>query len=268
MQDAVAIRGGSGLGDAIYLQSVVRHLVEQGHNIEVCTDWPDVYRQLGGITLSPFRRDRIDLLGHYSMRRGVAGTTQFEDCCIQAGIRERIEFDLQWSRTGRAAERLSGIDRPIIAVQMPRPPFGRHDGFGMEFLPKFERIQAAIDHLRGRACLVQIGSGPSLHEFAGIYIDLRDKTSVCDLFDIATAVDGFLGYCSFIIPLAEALFKPVFCIWSRRGLLSPQRVVRQMTPQKILHRTSSTYVIDDCSDAELFGAVNALYHAVGSPAMV
>ena len=266
----ISIRCGAGLGDAIYLQSVARHLVERGEDVEACSDWPDVFLPLAGkVRVSPFRRKPIGRLAHYSQRRALAGTTQFEDCCIQAGIRDPVDLRLDWQPlNGDLVAQMRAAGRPVVAVQMPRAPFGRSDGFGVEFLPDCRRIQDAIDRLRGRVYLVQIGKGKRQFHFEGIDLDLADRTSVSDVLDVGYAADGFLGYCSFIVPLAESFSKPALLVWSRRGLRSPHEVVRQMTPQKILHRSSSKWVMDDCSDVELSGAVNALCDAIRVPAAV
>lgn len=262
----LAIRGGAGLGDSIYVQSVARYFSEKGHSVEVCSDWPDVFRPLAGVKVSPFRRDRIDHLAHYSRRRAAIGTDQFQDCCIEARIAEPVDFRLDWhpAKTD-LVYRLRSVGRPIIAVQMPRAPFGRKDGFGSEFLPDCRRIQQAIDAIGVRAYFVQIGSGTKLHEFHGIDLDLANRTSVSDVIDVGYAADAFLGFCSFIVPLAESLNKPALLIWSRRGLKSPHEVVRQMTPKKILHSHSSRYVVDDCSEQELIAAADALCEQVRSP---
>lgn len=264
------IRGGSGLGDAIYLQSTARHFVEQGYRPEVCCDWPDVFLPLADwVAVVPFRRDGIDRLAHYSMRRGAIGTSQFEDGCIQAGIKEKVEFRLGWTpRNWDLVQEVEFSGRPVILVQMPRPPFGRTDGFGMEFLPDCRRIQDAIDHIGDRAYFVQVGTGESLFKFSNIDLDLTNQTSVCDLLDIATSASGFLGYCSFIVPLAEAQSKPSMLVWSRRGMGSPHQVVRRMTPQKILHRSSSLWVMDDAPDQELLKTADALCNAIRSKAAV
>jgi hypothetical protein len=90
-----------------------------------------------------------------------------------------------------------------------------------------------------------------LHQFTGIDIDLANKTTVSDLFDVATKAVAFLGYVSFIVPLAESLSKPALLVWSRRGLSAPHQFVRVITPQKVLHKPSSRFVWDDATEQEL-----------------
>lgn len=266
----ISVRGGAGLGDAIYVQGVVRHFVEQGQRIEVCTDWPDVFRPLEGkVRLSPFRRRPVDRVAHYAARRAIRSTTQFVDCCISAGIHERIPLRLDWMPVNVGlVKRLQSQDKPVVIVQMPRAPFGRTDGFGSEFLPDCSVIQRAIDLVKGRAYLVQVGHGQALYRFTGIDLDLTNKTSVSDVIDIGYAAQGSLGYCSFIIPLAECFSKPVQLVWSRRGLNSQHEVIRQMVPEKMLALPTSRAVVDDCSHEQLEEAMDAFCDALRHPATV
>jgi hypothetical protein len=261
----ISIRGGAGIGDALYLQSVARHFVEKGEAIEACCDWPDVFRPLAGkVKVSPFRRKPIDRLAHYSARRAIAGTTQFEDCCIQAGIRDRVDLRLDWQIVNVGlVEMLRATGKPIVVVQLPRAPFGRTDGFGKELLPDCRRIQDAIDRLSGRAFLVQVGKGAPWFQFEGIDLDLVDRTSVAEMIDIGLAADAFLGYVSFIVPLAESFSKPALLVWSRAGLNSRHEVIRTIQPQKILHGPLSRWVMDDCSSEHLRNAVDALCDEIG-----
>jgi hypothetical protein len=257
-----SIRGGMGLGDALYVQSVARHLVKKGISLRVHTAWPDVFRSLyPDAKVAPFCRTGIDILAHYPSRKKISGTTQFEDCCISAGIREPVELRLDWEPTNLSLiYSLQTYGKPIVFVQLPRAPMGRTDGFGKELLPDCRSIQHAIDAIRDRALIVQIGSGKPLHRFSGIDVDLADQTSITDLLDIATVASAFIGYVSFIVPLAESLDKPALLVWSRRGLVFPAPVyVREITPKKILHKPSSRFVMDDAPIEQIQEAANALF---------
>lgn len=255
-----SIRGGMGLGDALYVQAITRHLVLRGESMRVHTAWPDVFKQLGeSVRTASFRRDNIDLLAHYSKRKGRIETTQFKDCCIQAGIREDVELRLDWVPEDLGLlDRLKRIGRPIICISLARSPMGRTDGFGAEVLPDCAAIQTAIDRVKDRALIVQLGSGKSLFRFEGIDVDLSNETTVTQLLDVASIASGFIGYPSFIVPLAESFSKPVLTVFSRRGLESTQIYVRQITPRKVLHRVTSTHVIDDCDRLEIEDAADDL----------
>ncbi len=245
-----SIRGGMGLGDALYLQSLVGHLLEihPRESFEVCTKWLEVFAPLGDrVRLAPFRRERIDLLAHYSRRKGQP-TRQWQDICIEAGAPRDLELRLTWRRTdedlvGRVREQAGG--RPIVLVQLPRAPMGRTDAFGHEILPDCRMIQRQIDALEGRVFLVLVGSGAPLFRFRGIDLDLTERTTVSQLLDLGQACDGMLGYCSFFVPLAEGFAKPALFAWSARGLRAPVVFIRTIRPEKILERASSQWFVDE-----------------------
>lgn len=254
-----SIRCGSGLGDSLYLQAVVRHLVRKGEKIEACSDWPDVFLPLNGkVTVSPFRRQNVDIKAHYVYRKHEPRTDQFEDVCIRAGIREPVDCRLDWKPVNTALVDQIRKLSPVVAVQLPRTPMDRKDGFGLELLPDCNTIQRVIDRIRNHARIVQVGKGAPLHHFTGIDLDLANRTSVAELIDVAWAADAMLGYVSFAVPLAESLNKPALFVWSRKGTQSQHDFIKQVTPRKILHRESSLSVFDDCSEQELSGAADAL----------
>lgn len=244
-----SIRAGMGLGDSLYLQGVVRNLVAKGERLEVCSQWPDVFRNHGDkVRVVPFRRNNVSICAHYSMRKGRAETNQWQDCCIQAGIPMNSPFRLDWMPV-REME-----SKPFICVSLPRAPMDRKDGVGMSLLPDFQTMQAAIDRLRERYRIVQIGAGRSLHTFRGIDEDLSNKTSVGELIDVAAHASGFLGYCSFIVPLAESLGKKALIVWARRGLSDRHLYVRQIAPKKILSQPTSSWIMDDATEEQLNAA--------------
>jgi hypothetical protein len=250
------MRGGMGLGDAVYVAAVARHLAARGERTAVATAWPDVFRRLP-VDVVPFRKDRIDILAHYA-RRKHSRRTQFEDVCDEAGV-QGVDLRLDWQCTDAslvARLKREACDRPIALVQLPRAPMGRKDGFGAELLPDCKRIQTAIDMLQGRAMVVQVGAGEALYRFRRIDVDLANETSVCQLLDVAQACDGVLGYVSFILPIAEAFGKRGLMVWSRRGLRASHAYVRQITPQKIIHRKDLISWVFDGQDDDIEGATD------------
>lgn len=258
------IRGGMGLGDALYVQAVARHLVAKGQRLQVATAWPDVFRFIDVQTV-PFRRSDIDILAHYSRRKNHR-TGQFEDVCIQAGIDGPVELRVDWQTADSdLVRRLRADGRPIVCVQLPRSPMGRSDGFGSELLPDCKVIQRAIDFLGGRALVVQIGAGQALFRFKGIDVDLSNETTVSELLDVASIADGFLGYVSFLVPLAESFSKPALLVWSKRGLKSPTGYIRQITPQKVLHRSTSMHVVDDWRPDDVRAVEERFWNAIRRP---
>lgn len=242
-----SIRAGKGLGDSLYLQAVARHMVNRGERLKVCSGWPDVFRPLGdSVRVIPFSR-QADICAHYTLRKWRTDSDQFQDCCIQAGIREPVDFRLDW-KAGKTL--IDHLPKPVVLVLLYRLPMDRVDGFAAELLPDFRQMQRMIDALKGRATVVQVGSGKPLREYEGIDLDLANRTSVSELLDVASVADGMLGYCSFFVPLAESLNKKAAFLWARKGVNSRTPYIRQITPTKILHKDTSSYVFDDDPRAE------------------
>lgn len=245
-----------GLGDALYVQSVARHLVTR-ERLRVATSWPDVFRPLGGaVECVPFTRSNIQILAHYSLRKS-RPTTQWEDVCLTAGLKGPVDLRLDWKIEDRAltdALRRFANGRPICLVQLPRAPMGRTDGFGAELLPDCRAIQRAIDTLKHRVLIVQVGAGRPLYKFTGLEVDLTNETRVPQLLDVAAEADGALGYVSFMLPLCESLGKPLLLVWSRRGLKSGTGYVRQITPAKVIHRADLVRSV--CDDEEIEGVAD------------
>lgn len=247
------IRCGRGLGDSIYLQSVVRYLIaETGEAYKVASDWPDVFAPLGDkVQVIPFTRNRIDIVAHYITRKGVENTTLFRDCCINAGIKNYPELRLDWPEAGGPLiDQIRASGKPVLCVQLPRTPMGRTDGFGAKLLPDCRVIQRLINRLRDKYTIMQVGKGEPLFEFSGIDIDLANRTAVRELLDVCSVADLFLGYPSYILPIAESFRKPAIMVWSRAGLESREMFINTVTPRKLIEHAATRYIIDDCGDYE------------------
>ena len=257
----IDIRSGSGLGDSLYLQGVVRELVNRGEtDITVRTNFPDVFHSIKDhIHTVPFTKENTKQTAVYTLRMGEP-TSYFQDCCISAGLQGSVDFKMDWSvkNTDLIAE-LKSHNKPILLVQMVRKPMARDDGFAENLVPNCDRIQEALDQIGDKAYKVLIGAGENLHPFEGIDLDLSNKTTLHDILDLGYSCDAMLGYCSFMVPLAEQFSKNVLFIWSRKGLKDKHSFVRKVTPRKVLHRKSSRYVIDDCTPQELEKAVNEIF---------
>jgi len=234
------IRCGSGLGDSLYLQGVVRYLLKERDDIlNVCSNYPDIFSQLD-VNVVPFSRENIDILAVYTTRKSEE-TTQFQDCCITAGIPQDTELRLDWKPSSLLAKRPR---KPTIAVLLPRNPMGRTDGYGNTILPDCSVIQYIINKIK--ACYIQLGAGEPLFKFKNIDINLANKTSIAELIDIASQVDGFIGYPSFFMPLSESFNKPALYVFSRAAARDKHKFVRQLIPRKMLQNTGKEfYVYDD-----------------------
>lgn len=254
------LRAGRGLGDSIYLQSIARHLTEGGKPLRVASDFPEVFEILGRrVEVFPFTRAGIDIVAHYIQRKYVKGTTQFQDMCISAGIQAPVELSMTWKPIeSTLTQRAKASGRPVVCVQLPRAPMGRRDGFGAEILPDCRSIQCAIDHIKGRATVVQIGAGDPLFRFRRIDLDFANETNVRQLIDLAYAADFFIGYPSFVVPLAESFDKPALIFWGRKCLESKTPFIKAISPAKVLHKATCIPIVDDEPPEKAHAAIDTL----------
>lgn len=257
------IRSGFGIGDNIYLQSIVRHLTDKGHRLMVCTTYPDVFEPVKNkVTFHPFTKVKVDVVAHYGGRKKIKETDQFQDMCISAGIKEPIDLRLDWQvRNKGLVETLKrkANGRKIVFVQHPRTPMGRRDGFGKELSPDYRVMDRILASIKDRFLLVKFGEGKPLYDLGNCELDMVNKTTLHDLFDAATACDYFFGQCSFVIPLAESLKKPCLILWSSKGLKAPHEYVRSVTPEKILHRDTSKWIYDDWPEDKINTVVKGFF---------
>jgi hypothetical protein len=261
-----SIRGGSGLGDSLYVQPIARHLVKNGESVTICSDWPDVFTPLvktGLAEVAPFHRGKVTHHAHYTRRKEYPETDQFEDCCIQAGVID-VDMCFDWELVAGkfiAQIRKESGGRPIVGVAMPRRPCGknRDRDLGWELEPDWAFYQRVVDDIADSAYLIQLGTGEARACLRNIHLDLGNRTTVVDFLDVASICDGFLAWCSLFVPLAESLSRPGLFVWSHRGLTSRDRYTSTITPEKIFHKGSSTAILDRCTDKELEAAVSDFF---------
>lgn len=245
----IRARGGSGLGDSLYLRAIVEALVARGEQVTAFSDWPDVF--IGsGARVEPFCRNRMDVLAHYVGGKSRGHTNQWQDVCGCAGV--CAPLSIRWeiqnpALVARVQELAAG--RPVVLVHGGREPMGRKDGFGRELLPRQPAFERALASLAD-CFLVRIGAAPDLYPLT-CHLNLNGGTSVADLIDLGASCDGVVAQCSFAIPLAEVFDRPFLGVWAAAGLRSSNTWVRLVTPKKVLSKPSSRAVIDDEAPADI-----------------
>ncbi|MBI4291318.1 MAG: hypothetical protein HY661_07565 [Betaproteobacteria bacterium] len=251
----IRIRGGAGLGDAIYLRPICEHFVRAGKEVIALSGFPGVFTG-SGASVEPFRRDRVDLVAHYTSGKTNPATTIWQDVCAQALVEVPLAFT--WEIQNRALiDRLKAkaAGRPLILVHGGREPMGRRDGFGNELLPNEQAFGAVLSSLHD-CVLVQVGKDQQIYPLRAD-ISLNGSTSVADLLDIAAICAGVVAQCSFAVPLAEVFDKPLLVAWAARGLASREQFIRTVTPAKMLSKPSSHFVMDDWPVQQLQEAARA-----------
>lgn len=236
------IRGGSGLGDSIYLRPICDHYAERGP-VTALSDYPDVF--LGSAAkVEKFSR-QAEVVAHYVQGKRNTKTTQWEDVQQSAGL-NGIPLSMPWAvRNVALIERirLAAGNRKVVLVHGGREPMGRKDQYARELLPRsdaFAHLLAGLDE----CFLVGVGKEAPIYSLP-VSVDLTGETSVSDLLDLAYACDAVVGQVSFAIPLAEVFDKPLLVLWSARCFASEEILIRTITPQKLLTKKTSWYAVDD-----------------------
>ena len=237
------IRGGSGLGDSLYVQTIARHLVKQGKEVEVCSNWPEIFSQMD-VKVSEFTRQNIDKICHYN-RRKPEPTSQFEDCCIDAGV-TGVEYTLDWEIQGQW-----DFPKPVLLVYMPRTPMDRKDNYGKELFPDCDVLNDIIRVIKPHFYTIQVGKGNPLYKLDNIDLDLVNKTSVTDLLDLAKLSSRLIGQISGMIPLAESFDKKCLALFSFKGLSCPDQRISSLLPRKLCHKETSLHVVDNWTPKQI-----------------
>lgn len=251
------IRGGRGLGDAIYVRPIVDYVCKLGHAVTVLTDFPQVY--IGtGVKTRQFERIKVDVCAHYVGYKSHAGTTQWQDVCKSSGVPIDLPLRFPWRVANPSM--VSGLraqagGRPLVLVHGGRLPMGRTDGFGIELMPSAEAFGHVLAALRG-CFLVQVGKASQVYPLK-CEVDLNGSTTVRDIIDLGACCDAVVAQCSFAIPLAEAFNKPLLAVWGSKISGSREKFVRDTTPLKVLSGERDRFVMDDWDPAALRHASSA-----------
>jgi len=253
----IRIRCGQGIGDSIYLQAVVHDLLREGYsNLEVCTNYPEIFAHLnprkvydksnklvldqksGSFDIIPFTRSGCHVIAHYTSRKKIAGTCQFEDCYLTAGWTKQIDPKFEFKIPEKVASHAKQIrsDNPgklLVVYQSLRPAMGRTDGFGDELVPSEDSMKAVLSSLPAHT-VIKIGQGDpdSIH----CDLDLVNKTNLNESLGYFCSADIIIGQCSLIIPLAECRKIPLIIVFGNRIRTSEHPFLRSICPEKLLLR--------------------------------
>lgn len=241
------------------MRSLVRHLVGIGKNLQVCTDYPELFEGMP-VTFDVFSRHNIDYLSHYTKHKADQRTNQWQDICKTAGVEAELKIDWKVKNKSLVNEILDMANgRKVLFVHGGREPMARKDRFGRELLPDGKVFNKALglleDYFR-----IQVGDSELLYTLRADQ-NLNRATSVTDVLDIASVADAFYGQCSFIIPLAESFDKKLMVMWAAKGLKSSEPYIATITPRKILSKPTSHYVVDDWDNDRIEKVVSAFRNA-------
>lgn len=259
-REILTVRSGSGIGDNIYLHSIVRHLAIQNPEkiYSVRTKYPDLFRCLpGNVKTEEFSKVACAVVAHYSNRKNIKQTDQYQDMLINAGLSIDLPMTTDWriqnqSFIDHIVNEANG--RPIILTQPIRLPMGRDDQFGLEIMPNASKYDHGLKMLKRElnAYVIMIGTSHARNIIpSSVDLDLLNKTRIHTIMDLGKIAFMTYGQCSQMIPLGEIYNNPVMVGWGHNVTRSKDVYVRTILPEKILHGEKSSYFYDDWSDEKI-----------------
>ena len=226
------LRGNSGFGDSLYLYAIAKYYASIGDDVNVMTSYPMVFDSIKNINCISFnRRGFVDVDACYCKYKYDNTTNQWQDICKAAGI-EYIEFGIDKPE--------KKITSPYICVIAEYMPMGLDRC--SELSPDHNYIQEIINHYKDSYEIVLIGRGST--NYSGIDHDCRD-IGYNDLKSVVYNSCMLLCQQGWGTAMAEGLDVPLCVVWSHKGLLSDNRFLSSITPNKIFSKKTSIAIIDN-----------------------
>lgn len=243
----IILRLPAGFGDSIYDIAIVKELRHQFPEIKIRTRHPSLFTWMDGVTAEPWRKHGEDITAHYSGRKQETQTNQWQDLLISCRLDHGIPFVVDWKIHNQGIiDKVKNLaaGKPVCIVTTPHLVFGRSDGYGHELTPKWDRYDEIVKSMSGRVFFVEVGL-IKMRGVPGCDLSLVGKASDTDTLDLASSCDFVLGQHGYAIPLAEAFDKPLFVIYSDRGLRSNDPYIRYCTAKKTFSKTTSRFAVDN-----------------------
>lgn len=248
----INLNGSKGLGDALYVRAVARHLLwKENKEVTVFTRWPEVFRDL------PLKVKALgDLTGQEDIHPVVycshcrvqqpASLDFFTLACRQAGIVDEVDLFIDWKvKNKRLVEsiRLAARGRRIFVYQSPK----KANGPEQEVLrPRREAFNRYIENHKD-CYRVRLGHPSAVEDDkdAPLDMDLFGKISVSDALDVGASADLLFSDPSFITVMAESMGKRFTAMLSRRVEAFPNIRARAMTADRLFHNKNLLTVVYD-----------------------
>lgn len=248
----INLNGSKGLGDALYVRAVARHLIwKEGKEVTVFTRWPEVFRDLplkvkalGDVT---GREDLHNVVscGHCRVQQP-ASLDFFTLACRQAGIVDEVDLYIDWKIKDQNLVdgiRRQAKGRRVFVYQSPKKSSGAEQEAMRPNRAAFNRFVANhADCFR-----VRLGHPGFVEDDqdAPCELDLFGKVSVTDALDVGAGADLMFSDPSFITVMAESMGKRFTAMLSRRAETFPNIRARAATADRLFHNKNLLTVVYD-----------------------
>lgn len=249
----IKLNSPKGLGDAIYLRAIVLHLLACGETITIFTAWPEVFEDLPVGTIGANDYTFEDDIRHamaclHCRVPAIMTMGRFRLTCVQAQISEPVELQMAWSATNVSLLKditSKAAGKRILLYQPRKISKDEDQELTRPLRASFNQYVATRDD-----CFrIKIGNPVFVNDDLDLPCELNliGKTSIKEVFDIASISDEIFGESSCFLPnLAEAMGRPFVCMFSRRATLAVHRKrAWSMRPEFLIHKKHLATVIYD-----------------------
>ena len=245
----IALKGASGLGDSIYGVPIAEYYSRQYDVVHIMAGYPVLFDHLPKVKC--YKHEKLNYIRNgdrkipigkrftYCGRKYTAGTTQFEDSYLSIGIQEKLKLEIPWTIKNHKLiddikQKANG--KKICYLQPPYEPFSRADQWGALLRIKPDIMQAIVDEFNDEIFFVQSGSPKwTLHKIKNVQMDLVGKTNYVDGLDIVSMCDTGLSQIGNTLPMCECQNKKNFVIFSHAAMISENRFLASIIPEKVVH---------------------------------
>ncbi len=245
----IGLKGASGLGDSIYGFPIIKHYAKKYDQVYCMSNYPELFSTLENVSVHKHvklnyikmhdgTKQPIDIRYTYTPRKYTAGTSQFTDALISAGIKEDIKLEIPW---GLSASRLAldvwdkAKGKLVCVMAAPYEPFGRDDEWGKILRIQPTIMQDIVNSFNDKVFFILVGNTYVLHDIKNVGIDLVGKTTVSELLDLVTPSDFGISQIGNLLPICEALNKRNFIIFNEKAMQCDNRFIAAITPEKTVH---------------------------------
>ena len=258
----IGLKGASGLGDSIYGYPICKYYSERYDIVHYMTNYPELFKSLDNVVCHEHKKlnyisldhgvkQPVDIRFTYCGRKYTPGTDQYTDSLMSAKISDDLPLSIPWNIQNK--ELIKTINKknflsckPICLLSAPYEPFGRDDEWGKLLRIDPNIMQSIVDKYKKDVFFIQIGNRYTLHKIDGVHMDLVNETTVSDIMDLASYADISLSQIGNALPIAEAVGKKSFTVFSDKALRCENRFISAITPEKVVHyKDRNTSVIDN-----------------------
>lgn len=248
----INLDGSKGLGDALYVRAVARHLLfKEGKEVIVYTRWADIFSDLP-LTVKPLdARTGAEDLHHvvycsHCRVQQPASLDFFTLACRQAGIMDEVHLFIDWKiRNQPLVDSIqeAAKGRRVFVYQSPKKAVNAEQEAMRPNRAAFNRYVANHND-----CFrVRLGHPSAVEDdqSAPHEMDLFGKISVTDALDVGSIAHLLFSDPSFITVMAESMGKRFTAMLSRRAETFPNVRARNATADRLFHNKNLLTVVYD-----------------------